>query len=429
MKKNVILFGVFVVLMSIIYHFEERNTIALQEKKERENSFFNIEDRGELLSLKTPGISLKKENDQFYVEKTGYVVEEEKLNYFFEILSLLRAKRFLGPKLIDAQIAEKEFFPDKSQKMIFTFADDIVEFTLGEKLQTAKSFYVKIKTKKDERWAVAYDSSPNVGLYTKEDVNNGPFQFTRVKSLFYLDESYFHDSRVFKKPLTVTNALIDKSYSLDLVNLTTLPSPKNLQVKKESIKDYIKGLQMLRGNKVIYPFDPDKLNKIMSTISLNNGELNLSLYHFYQGKEGHYLTINNDKGLFKLNPSAVPFFFTNIQDFWNKKVSSKKIDELKIKFRENKVLDIQIKKGVIQGRNNIKVKKEQVLRIINALKKEADYLTEKKITTQKAFDIELAQLKLKAFLNQDEIIFSEGVYNYHIRTDRPFSKRYKDYLE
>ena len=415
--------------MSMIYHFEERNTIAIKEKKERESSFFKVEDKGDLLSIQTPVINLVKKDGKLVVAKTGYVVEEEKLNYFFEILSLLRAQRFLDPHLLSQKISEKDFFPDEKQKIIFTFDKDIVEFTLGDKLQTSRSFYVKIKTKKEQRWAIAYDSSPNVGLYTKEDVNNSDFQYTRVKSLFYLDETYFHDTRLFKKTLKVTDALIDKLYSLDLIKYKTIPSPKNLDVKKDSIEAFIKGLQKLRANEIIYPFDPTKLSKKMSSISLNNGNISLSLYRLYQGKQGHYVMMNTDDALFKINPSAVPFFFTNIQDFWIKKISLKKIEDLKINFGKNKVLNIHVKNGKIKGQNNVKIKKEQVLKLINILNTEADYLTEKEIKGKKAFEIEFDQTKLKAFLNKDEIIFTEGVYNYHLRTDFPIPQRYKEYLE
>ncbi len=414
--------------MSLIYQFEEKTSIALEEKKERENRFFRIEDKGELLSIKTPAVNLIRKEDKLYVEKTGYLVEKDKLNYFFEILSQLRAQKFLDRKNLEKHINESAFFSPTAPRMLFTFKEDVVEFTLGEKLQTAKSFYVKINEGNKEKWAIAHDISPNVGLYTKEEVDNGAFHYTRVKSLFYLDEKFFHDTRVFKNDIVVQNALIDKTYSLDLIKQTTLPSPVDLEIKKDSIRDYIKGLLKLRAQELVYPYYPDKLTKPMSSISLNDGTVLLTLYHFYEGQEGHYLTINSDPALFILAPSAVPFFFTSIQDFWVKKVAKQKIEKFKLVFNDKKELDLEIRQGKIESGEGEKIKRNEVLKLIQALNSEADFLTEKQVKG-KGFDIQLSNQKIKAIIKPDEVIFSEGNYNYHVRTDYQISSNLSDYLE
>lgn len=425
MKRNIVLLVIIVVLTSLIFQFEEKRERIDQSKKE----FLKTDKYGDLLKLQTPSITIIKKEGQSFVEKSGYQVEEQKLQYFFEILSNLRAERFIRPQSVE----EKHFFPDSTQKLTFVFENKTLEFTLGNKLQTSRSFYVKLVElpKGEEKWIVAKDHSPDTGIYSKEEINNSPFQYKRFHSLFYLDESFFHDTRIFKDSnMELSSALMDKTYSLDFINHTTTPAPNGLKIKSKVIDEFKKGILQLRAQRIIYPFDHSKLERKMTTFSLNEGTIKLTLYNSYEGKDGHYLVSSTDKALFEMRPASISYFFTPVQEFWVKKVVEKKLDEFKIEFPTDTSLHIGIKEGQIVEKNKRKLNKEQILKIINLLETEADYISTKRIKKKAIFTLELPQMKLKTYEKNGEVIFynQKSGMNFHLRRDFKLAKEYKEFL-
>ncbi len=333
MKKNLGLLFILIALIASAYFSEElgeENRIAQLQIKER---LYDPVKFGELQGLKTPAGKILRGRDDYYTSKEYKLADRSLVEFVFQILGGIKAKRFLTPD----EIAGKErsvFIPNEKLKFTILFEKGTLTYVLGKKLDFDRSFYMEIHNSLTGKktMAIAYDVTPDEAPKSESEFHRSSEKYDRLLTLLSLPEDYFYDRRIFKRfslekvmadwrSVSIHN-VYNRSFSIDVAGFTTRPPiVPGLEYDINSFKNYLEKLIQMKADRLILKWERSKLAGPLGSISItkkSGKKINLELFNFYKGIEGRYAISSESDDLFELSKDETLPFFSGHQIFWNK---------------------------------------------------------------------------------------------------------------
>lgn len=465
MKKNLFLFSILIGLVVFVYYFEELGGIKTAQREKESKQIFNHKSFGALVSFETPSAILINRGDHFVTSKSQFKVDPKKAKKLFEILGGIEIERNITNKAKsgDSLLDRKFFFPKTSLKFKFIFKKGEIEYLIGNKIEVSRSFYVEI-IKKDQaglvvkKWVVAKDSTLDEGIYNKKDFHKNDQKYNRIKSLGYLEESFYYDTRIFEhSDLIITNVKVqnkrNKKFELNVDGKKTNPEVvKGLKSNVQFFDTFFKNLGELKGDSVLINLERDQLHKKVSEITLRTKNSSapyiLSLFKEYKNVEGYYLIKKGESWVYKLNKKSASIFFSNVQDFWDKRLINKnsifgkstKGSEFKLIFSDSKKYLFNLKRVGKLHVKNLSSKKEPQLtsfrELIGFLTQKAErvsVLEDLSSLKDVAFKFSLGEGVINVLIKKGEILLLNEnlkyVLHYPLKGRLPFSLLQTDYLK
>lgn len=324
MKKNLILFFIAVGLATFTYFFQELKDREAFEEAEKRGVLLDLEKLGALKGFQLPKASLTKQGDQ-YLLSSGELADERKIDWFMKILGGIRMKRKIPS---DDWTPEKraQFFPNDDEKMEFIFEKGRVSFLLGKKLDFDQSFYMEVYDGKITSRVVAFDAGEMETIYDKDQGHRSDHRYRRFQSLFYLDNKFLKDYRIFRhwmsKKWSLLEVTIDnkgnRKYSLNFPDAQTSPKiPFFLRRNEKMMKEFEEGLVKLEGK--FYAADEVSLSgeELLSEMIVNSsqGEARLKLFRGSESKK-YYIQSSLDDRTYEVDDKFTQSFMRPVQDFW-----------------------------------------------------------------------------------------------------------------
>ena len=388
MKRNLLLFIVTVTLGIFTYFFQEVPQRAAFEEEKKKGVVLDPDALGELSGFELPRVGIEKQGAPFFITKSRHLVDSRKIDWFMNILSNIKIKRIISSKEWD-ESQRTSFFPNKTEKMIFKFKKGKVTFLLGKKLDFDQSFYMEVNDGKKTSRVIAFDDGQLESVYNKEDGHRNDHRYRRFRSLFYLNEGFFRDYRIFrhwnkKKKWSLLEVTIDgktnRKFTLNFPKGETVPrSPFFLKADLKKFSEMERALVSLEGigvmDKEASFYEEEPFSKM--TLNSTEGEVRLSLFYKKGDKANIFLKSSLDNLIYKIDKKQADPFLKNLQTFWDLRPLKNDPESLKIAFNPNKedFISINFKKedhrfyAIAKGKegnhNNFKG-------LINFLKKSAD---------------------------------------------------------
>jgi len=450
MRQNAILLLTLSALILGAYLFEELGGQKQTAEEERRTNLFDMKKYGEVKSFKSPEAEVRVlAGGASVTVKHDWPVDPLRLQEFFNILTGIRAKRILSPEEIK-EISRETMFPTDQAFMTFTFANGQVGFRLGKKLDTEQSFYLEVIQGDKKDIVIAHDTGKVTTIYNQEQSWRDDTKYKRFLTLFYLKDSWFYDLSIFPiedkiKMQKIVELELDnfrnKKFKLIFTGGTTRPAPiADIGVNTHSFDAFMNKLVKTKAQEVLLEAKPEKLSNLKSTLTMTlaeGGRKELGIYSSYDGKDGYYL--KTDKSIFKLSKAGAEPFFENVQKFWNKKPTNKRVilekkEVSSITFPRGKKINFKLEnskgfkaKTVTPG---FELDNREMLKIIDFLSKEADYVSQGTIDDEEGISqflmsLDLAGEKISLIRKNTELIVSKAhkklKYHYTNTYNLPFA--------
>lgn len=457
-NKNVLLFLLLVLLLVGTYIFEERANITSKFETDRAAQLLDTQKMGDLISIKANTINLVKRGDFFYDPTNNIVVSDFRLDEYFSILSGLRTVKTIPQEEI-SKAGLNQFIPENAPTIEFGFEKGMMKFTLGAKVQFDQSFYMQVSKDNREELYLVKDISPDPGAYQSEDeYRTSDVKYKRVLYLFYLTNKYFYDTKIFRgfdyKEDKINfdevgiSTFRNKKFLLDFKKTQTLPHPpKSVGYFEDNWISFHQFLTNLEGKEIIYPFEKNQLDEVVSHFEIKDRtqkSSELFLYKTYKGKAGYYLRTSFSDYLYEIDGENAQHFFINVQDFWNKNFwPQDKIYSLKLDFHNGKSLSVIVEDGALFKISDSlsptqKYKPLVFKKMIDYLKTGADFVEEMSIKqsdmlknrvmsvvfNKRVFDVILEDTGVVILDQTNQVL-----YHFYSGMTLPFSIKLEDYKE
>ncbi|MCK5883876.1 MAG: hypothetical protein KAG61_09320 [Bacteriovoracaceae bacterium] len=340
MRNNLGLLTVLIALIATAYFTEELGEQNKRDQLKIKERLYDPETFGELQGLQTPAGKILRGRNDYYTAKEYKLVDRSLIEFVFDILGGIKAKRFLTPD----DIAGKErssFIPDESLKFTFLFEKGTLTYVMGSKLEFDRSFYMEIHNSLtgEKTMVVAYDITADETPHLKEIFHRSSEKFNRLLALLALPENYFYDRHILKK-FTMEKVMADwtkvsisnirnRSFSIKISDFSTNPGiVPGLEYNRHSFKVFLQKLIEIKAKNIILKWDREKLSGPLASIKItkkSGKKIAFELFNSYQGEEGYYITSSDSDDLYRLDRDAVKPFFGGHQVFWKKIALSSEI--------------------------------------------------------------------------------------------------------
>ncbi len=445
MKKNAVLFPVFIVLAILAYYIEERGDLEKKEEREKISRIFDMKKYGKLLSFSTKKVVIEFKENGAYLKSSQRLVDQRKLNLVFDTLTKIRMQRVFNKSEINTK--NRHFFFPNEDKMEFHFSKGKISYLIGKKIETSRSFYLEILKGNERVSMVAHDPSPVKYILSKNQSERDDSHYRKIRSLLTLSPDFFEDLYVFNKKeregiLNIKEIFFEnrrnKSFRVDFKStlVTPLLSAK-IQVNKDKINKYLKDLIKLEGKSFKYFDQNDDYGNLLASLTVNRIEgerIGLQIFSsFSQGEKRGYFLKKGDK-VFKLARQDVNLFMLNRQDFWKKSLIIPKQAVGKLSFPTKKSINFKVNAdkrfSVEPVSKSYRLNNREFYKIYSFLQKKAEFISigtpdKKGFSIQTLFDIDLGALRLTLYRTKNEIIIYDKIsdikYHYLYGEKTPFS--------
>lgn len=325
MKRNSILFLILAGLLVFTYFYEELGTKKEQAASEAQAELFSQSEFGTLRTLKLAHalIEFKGDNGELVIGPEQIRGDFQKVKKLLDLLGALKIESELAVEEVQKQ-GETTFFGENPQGITFVFDQGEVAFKLGRKLDISESFYVKVQTPKELKYAVVKDTSARQGIYWRQDQNSDR-NYVRLAEWLAKDDNFFYNLSIVRGELKLQSVAIsnlrNRPFALDYKNTRTDPAPPpGLEVSASAFSAFEHMLGAMKGHKVVAPVAVNKLEELLATMSLETvtGERAIwEIYRRHQGDLGPFLYMKGDRLLYQLGTNELRAFFSNVQEFWD----------------------------------------------------------------------------------------------------------------
>jgi hypothetical protein len=165
------------------------------------------------------------------------------------------------------------------------------------------------------------------------------------------------------------------------------------------------------------------------------------LFKNYKGRLGYFLLVDGDKDLYELAEKDANFFFTNVQDFWNKEILKEKDyhipatfifkgkPKVSVRIKDSKPFEVQSFDAPF------KVNQDSFRKIYSLLLNSAERVSELDFSLKEQkilFEIQVNDLLFKIFKTKNELLFvsekDKLVYIYDVGVENPINVKFEDYF-
>jgi len=333
MKKNLSLTFVLVALIAFVYWKEELGGQKRKSIEEKNKQAVSVQ-MEDLLSLQLPNASLIKEGNRLLTSKTKLPSSTKLLQEMITILHGLNIVRTFNTEEIKT-LKESDLFGPQTLAFSFDFPGHHYAYRLGNALKLGQSFYVEMIHNQEKKLVLANDTSPMEGIY-KDNEQLFYQKYHRLRILLSLNEEAFIDRRIF---LTLIQKQFKESdiQSIAIKNFRNRPFSVNFKQSKtqpellagikfntDESKKFLQELFNLEADKLYQrPVTERKYLKnelSVMNIKFENQNVEIHLFKKFQNRPGIFLYTNLDSHIYELNSQKGRPFFSNVQDFWEKKI-------------------------------------------------------------------------------------------------------------
>lgn len=453
-NKNLILFLVLVAALALTYWFEERGERNAVMTENQRTEILNAEKLGELKAVKGIKLDFEKRGEQYFARENGLLLSKPRLDEFFKILSGVKVKTFLKEEDV-AKVGKTFYIPDEALTLRFQFEKGSISFTLGKKLEYDQTFYMEVEKEGKKQIVIAQDESADPNVYNNDkDYQRSDAKYKRLQIVFMLTNLYFYDARLFKdmypdeKAINFDEIAIstfrNKKFSLNFKTTTTNPpAPPSLGYFEENWISFHRMLTKLEGRTVYFPYEPSALSEILSQFEITDRggkKITLTVYKRFGELNGYFLTSSLDKILYALKPADAPYFFVNVQDFWNKKIAPKEKEfNLTLTFLDGKSETVKINdKELFKVDSSKSVRSLEFKKLIDFLKVEGDHISEmtekpSEILKKNVLRLNFDNRNLSVILEDNDAILvdidQKIKIHHYVGATVPFSIKRSDYFE
>lgn len=386
MKKNLILFFIALSLGIFTYFFQELEDRHKFNEAEKRGTLLDPVALGELKGFSLPNIKITKQGEQ-YLLLSGEIVDERKVDWFMTILAGIKMKRVL-PKEPLKQTERENFFPDENERVEFHFEKGKVTFVLGKKLDFDQSFYMEVINGSEVSHVVAFDSAPLDTIYDKAEGHRSDHRYRRFQSIFYLDEDFFRDYRIFRHWMNKKWSLLEveldsrrnRKFSLNFTEAQTTPKiPFFLKAETKEMQAFEEAIVKLEGKSYAQKVDIDFEEVPLATMVVNSsqGEARLTLLRSNRDKKAYFLKSSLDKNIYRIDDKHARLFFKPAQDFWHLFAFGPELATLKVQFPTEEtfqVITFNRDNGKFEAKSNgAEASHQSFSQLLKFLSKKADY--------------------------------------------------------
>ena len=457
--KNLALFLVLVLALLGTYIFEEKSNRTAEAEHAKKTQLLDTEKLGDIQAIEGIKLNFEKRGDHFFAKDTNLQLSQPRLDELFQILAGLKVKTFLNQAEV-AKVGINFYIPDPTMKMTFRFEKGDLTFTLGKKLDFDQTFYMQITRGTDSQVVIVNDESPDPSVYqSDEEYRKSDAKYKRLEVVFLLTNKYFYDTRVFRdfkytdERINFKNISIatfrNRKYAIDFEKSVTIPAPpKGIAYYEDNWVSFLEFLTKLEGKNLYYPAEPALLTEILSEFEVVDREgrkYTLDLYKKYGEEAGYFLKTTLDNIVYQLKPEDAQYFFVNVQDFWQKRITPKEKEfNFKVTFLDNKTETVKISDKELfkvfptdSKYTEGTIRALEFKRLLEFFKTEGNHISEltespSEILKKNIMRVQFDNRNLSVILEGSEAIivdFDLKIMIHHlIGTQVPFSIKHSDYF-
>lgn len=343
MKKNLVLLCVCAGLSIGIYYFQEVGDLEKKEARIKRDQLFDPSSLGEIQEISTAQVRLVNSDNGYKIHNSEKNVDERKLQVFFDAIAGIRIQRVIEKEEIKEKNIETYFTTQGSslERLVFKFEKSKIEFYLGRKLEFDQSFYMKVIHNDKIKYLIAFDSKALETAVAKESYHRNDMKYRRFQSLFYLNDDFFEDYRVFSHWMTSewsfkllkSDSKRNAAFELNFVNGSTAPKrPYFLSGNVEAIKEYEKRLALMEGVLSTVRLSGKQKEKAKIILTSTKGEATLDIY---LDQNEYWLKSSLQPLFIKIKKEDALLLLGSVQEFWNLRAFEKDIEKVKVAFGQN----------------------------------------------------------------------------------------------
>jgi hypothetical protein len=342
-KKNLILLSICVGLSIATYIFQEVGDINREKQEVERDQLFDVSLLGEIKEINTAKVKLVNNGTSYTIFNSQKNVDERKLQVFFDSIAGIRIQRIIEEEEIKEKNISTYFTTQGSslERLTFKFEKSQIDFFLGRKLEFDQSFYMKIIHDGKTKYIIAYDSKALETAVEKETFHRNDMKYRRFQSIFYLNDDFFEDYRIFSKWMTSEwsfQSLKSKSkrnaaFKLNFTNGETSPMrPYYLSGNVARIKEFEQRLALMEGSLSLIRLTGNKKHKLTLDLVSTKGEIILDIY---LDKNDYWLKTSLNEAFIKIKKEDALLLLGSVQQFWNLNVLKDDTKSVKVIFNNN----------------------------------------------------------------------------------------------
>ncbi len=456
-KLNLVLFLVLALGLTITYFVHEKFSTENKVKLEQQSQLLNFESVGDIKRFTSTQADILKEGDQYYTSEARYPVNKNKIEEVFLILANLKVKSLIDQNEIE-KIGYQNFFPKEILRLGFYFEKESVFLTLGNKIEFDQSFYIEIERVKNgqsqKEILIAYDSSPDQGIYTsEEEMKRSDAKYRRLKAIFYLGDSFYNDLKIFKEQFSHDKIDIksisfatfrNKKFFVDFEKMETGPKIyPGLNYFSDNWIAFYRQFINLSAKSVLHQFKKENLKEPLSIIDIvtkENKKIEVLLYKKYGSLSGYFVMTSTESGLLELDQDTARYLLLNIQDFWDKKISLP-LNKYRLEFQNSKKSisfevtdkDLFTAKSS-QGNANV----EEIKKFIDFIKTQANHVSvveksDQELVSKYKMKFKIDSKAYKLIYEDSVLIFLDEMknimYHYYVGSELPIETELSKFLK
>lgn len=306
MKKNVLLFGVLVVLLGITFFF--------QEQRSRDEYFTGMDRNriipGEFQQIKLGNSEITKRDNQWWSDDVlishNFMKQLEK-----KLSEIKEVKKISGGEW-------KDYFTEP-----LSFEVDEKKYTLGNLSLDRKNFYIA----QGDVIMLARIEGESSQLTTEEEEMDA-LKYEELKSLVLRNVKAMKENQLFRYytpfPVGQVASQMDGrlDYELDLKENTTTPPPISGIAVHENLQQKFISLLTQVTMKEEIPFSESLKFKKLGSLNFTDKDEKLTWDLWLKGKDSADAVIIDEKNkrAYLMIGGTLKVFFIHLQDYWDKKV-------------------------------------------------------------------------------------------------------------
>ncbi len=328
-KSNLILFFILCLLIGGGYFLEEVYKPQEKNKKVDSKSLFSI--KTDLTAFSTEKYDLiKQENGKWKYKNVNWPVDQTKIKSFINIL-----KKMSYQEKFEVSLEEKKrYFSDNKIEFSVVQNGHTYSYLLGNISYSTGAFYIAKKEGKEIY--ICQDNSHFEQPYQSE-LDLKIKKYARFQHILKSQIRVFAESDLFYslRREKIKSVKIDNKrnrwFEVDLIGKKTIPeiiAPLNYKKLEKTILTLMNGVQVedvLLSRRLVLT---DKFSEIL--VQVGHESKVFKLYLGANGEYGKYIKIPEEKYVLKVKLDAKNIFYSNVQDFWQKKIIfNKRVASLK----------------------------------------------------------------------------------------------------
>lgn len=417
--KNLVLFLIAVSLGVFTYFYQEKGDQKRFIEKQKEGQILDLEELGELKGFSLPQVKLAKQGEQFLFLDSGALVDERRVEWFLKILAGVKIKRVLEKEEWEKK-DRSDFFENDENTMEFLFEGGRAKFTLGKKLDFARSFYMEVETDDKKSLVIAFDSGDHEAIYDKSEAHRSDHHYRRLVSLFKLNEDFFRDYRIFRHWMKKKWSFLEiefkegrnRDYTVNFPKATTVPPvPDLLTISKEAFLELEKSMSLLEAKSFLYKDKKfDSLPPLVKVVvNSTAGEARLSVFPHPEKKEEYLIHSSLDGHTYRVKKEEVMILLAPMQNYWDLRLLKENPESLKISFdKQSYEVKFKSEKGRFYAESNKKKAIHAAFKgLLELLKTRASYWTmgaEIEESSVKQFSLDWGQGDFFLMIRSGEIV-------------------------